>query len=245
MAIDPSQIPLPREQHQIDNLAQGNQAITDEPQAVMDYILHLRKASETLNDIQQRHIRKQKPFRDIELRNKKEEQKKEIEDQLPSDWEALETLGLVIAASFLFVMMFSNIVHGIPPWSPQFALIRKNCLTEMWHWIIPSGFILFWAIAGYARGHPCTKLPRSDIKKDNSSFGIKRRVAQFPVKFPLDDLIRPGEKDELYITPTQHFADYVSNLKAGSDFSIWHNVGSAYNFLLASLVLCCFPFFSY
>jgi hypothetical protein len=219
--------------------------MVDDPQAVRDYILYLREDSKTLNDIQERHIRKQKLFRDIEQRNKKEGQKKKIEDQSSSDRAVFEPLALVTTASFLFIITFSNIVHGIPPCSLQFALIRKNRLTAMWHWIIPCSFIFFWYIAGYVRGHSCTKLSPLDVEKGSSSFGIKRRVAQFSVKSPLDYLIGPGRKDGLYITCMQHFADYVGNLKAGSYFSSWHNVGSAYSFLIASLVLCCFPFFNY
>jgi hypothetical protein len=48
-------------------------------------------------------------------------------------------------------------------------------------------------------------------------------------------------RDMLYITPTRAFADYVSNLRAGSAFSNCH-VGRLYGFFLNTLIICCFPF---
>lgn len=249
MATNPSQIPLSHELHHVDNLSRLKQAMTDNPQAVMDYIMRLRGESEAarrdLNDTKKELMRIHRPksSRTFEQRTMEQEQKETIVAELPSTRGVLEPLSFVIVVSFFFLITFSNILYGIPPWSPQFELIRKNCLTAtMWHWIIPFSFILFLFTIGCMQSYSYTKISPTDNQKDNSRLGIKKRAAQFASGRPYP-LNGPGEEMALHLT--QLFADYVGIPQAGSPFSRWYTIGKAYAMLLDSLILCCFPFITW
>lgn len=61
-------------QIQIDNLAQLDQVMADNPQAFMDYILTLREDSKWLNIIEENENRKLKMAQHIEKRDKEEKQ---------------------------------------------------------------------------------------------------------------------------------------------------------------------------
>jgi len=81
MVTAPSRILLLQEQHHVDNIAQLHQTMTENPQAVMDYIMYLRRENEAarqdLNDTQEKLMQTRflKSSRTFEHRITEEEQK--------------------------------------------------------------------------------------------------------------------------------------------------------------------------
>jgi hypothetical protein len=198
MKTDSFQILLPQEQHHVYTISQLKQAITDNPQAVMNYIMYRGEENEAarrdLKDTRKELIQlcRPKPSRAFEQRIMKQEQKATVVAELPNTKDSIEPFGFVIVTSVMFLITFSNIVYGISPWSTQFELIRKNCLTgPIWHWIIPFSFILFLFTVGYSQSSLYRIIPPADNQKDNTRLGIKRRAARFAVKqpYPLGYLI--------------------------------------------------------
>lgn len=252
MATSLPQIALPKELHHVDNIAQLNQAMTANPQAVIDYIMYLRGENEVaqraLNDTQKElmQISCPKSSRTFEQRNMKHEQKENIATEFLNTGDLGPLVLITISASACFLPAFSNILYGILPWSSQFELIRNNCFTAtMSHWITPFSFILLLFIVGYLQGFSHTKIFPTDNQKDNSRFGIKRRVAQFASNppYPLGYLNDSEEQRTLCLT--QLFADYVGNPRVGSSFSKWRTIGHGYALLVNSVMLCFFPFITW
>jgi hypothetical protein len=101
MATKFSPLSLPPGQIQIDNLAQLDQVMADNPQAVMDYILTLREGSKWLNIIETNENRKLKLAQDIEKRDKLEKQMGEIGNRLPGFIAAgLPPIAAIIFGSY-------------------------------------------------------------------------------------------------------------------------------------------------
>jgi hypothetical protein len=125
MATKFSHLSLPPGQIQIDNLAQLDQVMADNPQAVMDYILTLREDSKWLNIIETNENRKLKLAQDIEKRDKLEKQMGEIEDRLPGFLAAeLPPMAAIIWSAVIPVT--SSNIWDFPPWSSEFRIISEN-----------------------------------------------------------------------------------------------------------------------
>jgi hypothetical protein len=226
MATNSSQLSLPPGQIQIDNLAQLDQVMADNPQAVVDYILTLRKDSKWLNIIEENANGKLKMAQNIGKRDKEEKQMEEIEDRLPCFPDALVLPTVAIIFSAGFPLMFSNIWDGFPPWSSEFRIISENFPLVMWHVIIPFSFMVLIYIISFTRAYSSSKLSPTYTQTGSSNLGMQRRREQLINNdpFPFGGRVGEVKKGPTYLTLTRLFADYVGNLHAGSPFSTWNCV---------------------
>jgi len=237
MATNFSHLSLPPGQIQIDNLAQLDQVMADNPQAVMDYILTLHEDSKWLNIIEANENRKLKLAQDIEKRDKQEKQMAEIEDQLPGFLAAVLPPTVAIIWSAVIPVTSSNI-WDFPPWSSEFRIISENFPLVMWHVIIPFSFMVLIHIVSFTRGYSYSKLSPTYNQIGSLNLGMERRREQLinNDRFPYVGQGQEVKRGATYLTRTRLFADYVGNLHAGSPFSTWNCVSSSCVLLPALLV---------
>jgi hypothetical protein len=251
MASDFPQIISPAELHRLGDISQLDdtmfgRTMFDNPHAVIDYILSVREDPQQLDDIQKKIAQVSERRQAAKKRRQEREAKEDIEDGLDSSTGQVFVVATgSIVTSGMAVVFFSSMFHGIPPWSSEFELIRKNCLTAKWHCILPFSFIVIPFCVGCVQGYQRTKVSLADTEKDNSRLGIKRRLAQIPFRSFLGPPAGVQDEKKPYFAAPRDFADYVGSMKISSRFSKWQTVGLTYMLFLNLWILCCLPFFDY
>jgi hypothetical protein len=125
MTADFSHIVTPIEKYYIDDILQLNQAMPDNPQAVIGYIMSLRDDRHKLNETKKKETRIRERSRALKEQNKKHDRKRRVVESFPG------ISDILFGPSICFVMMFSAIQYEILPWSPKFQLIAKDRLFAM------------------------------------------------------------------------------------------------------------------
>jgi len=74
---------------------------------------------------------------------------------------ALALLTLLFLSS---ILLFSNILAGIPPWSPFFQLIRRPLFASpVWYALIPYLIYLIVGSIGFLRGYNAATTPQKNV----------------------------------------------------------------------------------
>ena len=230
----------------LEDIYKLNDAMYDDPHPIIHYILSIREDPQKLDDVQKKIERICARRQEIEERKAKRQRRKEIEDEFSFKSRIGLSFMVYILAVFaiaLAVVTFSNVLHGIPPWSPEFRLIRKNCLAAKWHPFLLFSFIFASFIVGAVQGYAYTKLSVADIEKDSSKLGIARRLSQVPEDLTtlMCDYLS-GSEPVPRIFPPSNFASYVGSMSPFSQYSKWDQFVWAFGFLGSSFTICCMPF---
>ncbi len=125
MTTEFPQVVPPIEKHHIDDISQLNRAMTDNPQAVMDYVTSLHKDRHKLNEIEKKEARTREQSRALKEQDKERDRKRRVSESLPAISNILLVAAIMFGQSSCFVLLFSSIPYGILPWSPQFQFIAK------------------------------------------------------------------------------------------------------------------------
>lgn len=240
MAFVPSSIRSPSVQQGTD-LTNLDKILTERmefnPKGVMEYIRYLREddeaARQKVSEIEEKLLRSYKSAQDTE-------RKRKIEEELPRSF-AWDILVIGIFVSVFFTSFFSYVGWRIATSGPYDELMRKHSFAILWHCVISCSILSFCFIVGFVQGCLRSKISPSDLRKQNITFGVKRRAHQFHMQRPhfLFGPVKKDDPDMLHITLVRTFADYVGNTRDGSPFSNWRNIGSANNLHLDSITLCC------
>ena len=113
MTIDSSQIiPLP-DVNPLESFSGLDDAMINDPHAVIQYILSVRDNRQKLDDAHEKIVQIWERQRAIKQDKKNQRLKAEIEgDVLPTNWHALSPIAAAVMVSIMSLVLFTNIIDG-------------------------------------------------------------------------------------------------------------------------------------